>query len=82
MISGGGIFSYPGLKKKPEGKLRLLFELQPMAFLGEHARGRATNGIKNILDIVPEKLDQRSPFYWGSRTEVEMAGEYLGKRVT
>ncbi len=79
LIKRGGIFSYPGSEKKPEGKLRLLFELQPMAFLMENAGGRATNGIENILDIIPSKQDQREPIYLGSKKEVELAKDYLSR---
>lgn len=73
LIKKGGIFTYPALKKSPEGKLRLLFELQPMAFLMEQAGGRATDGKQPILDIPVEKLGQRSPIYIGSAYEVERA---------
>ena len=77
LMKGKGIFMYPALKDSPNGKLRLLFELNPMAFLIEQAGGAATNGKIPILDIVPEGLDQRSPVYIGCRDEVEKASEYL-----
>jgi fructose-1,6-bisphosphatase I len=77
LIKRGGIFTYPGLKDNPKGKLRLLFELQPMAFICEQAGGMATDGTRDILDIPVEKLDQRCPVYIGSRFEVEKAKEYL-----
>lgn len=77
LMKGKGIFMYPALKDTPNGKLRLLFELNPMAFLLEQAGGAATNGKTPILDIVPEGLDQRSPIYIGCREEVEKAGEFL-----
>lgn len=77
LMKGKGIFMYPALKDTPNGKLRLLFELNPMAFLLEQAGGAATNGTIPILDIVPEGLDQRSPVYIGCREEVEKAGEFL-----
>jgi fructose-1,6-bisphosphatase I len=73
----GGLFTYPALKEAPAGKLRLLFELQPMAFLMEQAGGVATDGRQRILDIVPDSLDQRSPIYIGSRDEVKLAAEFL-----
>jgi fructose-1,6-bisphosphatase I len=76
LIKKGGIFSYPALKNNKNGKLRLLFELQPMAFLVEQAGGMATNGSQDILSIKPESLDQRSPIYIGSRFEVEKAKEF------
>ncbi len=77
LLKKGGVFSYPALKGRPEGKLRLLFELQPMAYLMENAGGGATDGLENILDKVPNRLDERSPIYIGSGHEVEAAKEYL-----
>lgn len=77
LIKKGGIFSYPALKKSPTGKLRLIFELQPMAFILEQAGGMATDGASDILAIKPENLDHRSPVYIGSRHEVEKAREFL-----
>lgn len=62
----GGIFMYPGTIEKPKGKLRLLYECNPFAFIMEVAGGRATNGKDRILDVIPEKLHQRSPFFVGS----------------
>ena len=79
MMKGGGLFSYPALRDKPEGKLRLLFELYPLAFLCEQAGGMATNGYENILDIKLEKIHQRAPIYIGSKSEVEKAKEYIKK---
>ena len=77
LIKRGGIFTYPALKKSPKGKLRLLFELQPMAFIIEQAGGMATNGKEDILSITVEDLNQRCPIYIGSRFEVEKAKEFL-----
>ena len=77
ITSKGGLFTYPKLRTAASGKLRLLFELQPMAMLVEQAQGKATDGYVNILDKVPEKLDQRSPIYIGSKREVELANEFL-----
>jgi fructose-1,6-bisphosphatase I len=77
LIKGKGVFMYPALTDSPSGKLRLLFELFPMAFLIEQAGGSATNGDSPILDIVPESLDQRSPVYIGCREDVEKAREFL-----
>ncbi|MCZ6677358.1 MAG: fructose-1,6-bisphosphatase [Candidatus Poribacteria bacterium] len=76
---GGGIFTYPALTSARAGKLRLLFEEQPLALIVEGAGGLATNGVNDILDLVPEALEQRSPFYMGSRIEVQMARRYLTK---
>lgn len=77
LIKKGGIFTYPALKEEPQGKLRLLFELQPMAFIVEQAGGMATNGHEDILSLTVNDLGQRSPIYIGSRREVEKAGEFL-----
>lgn len=77
LIKRGGIFTYPALKKSPKGKLRLLFELQPMAFIIEQAGGMATDGKRDILSLKVENLNQRCPIYIGSRFEVEKAKEFL-----
>jgi fructose-1,6-bisphosphatase I len=63
----GGIFMYPGTIEKPKGKLRLLYESNPFAFIVEVAGGRATNGKERILDIVPTELHQRTPLFIGSK---------------
>jgi len=73
----GGIFIYPGTKKNPNGKLRLLYECNPMAYLAEQAGGMATDGFRRILDIQPESLHQRIPFFVGSRNMVSKAGEFM-----
>ena len=67
----GGIFAYPPDAKSPKGKLRLLYEANPMAFLFEQAGGLATNGTDRILDIVPTKLHERTALVLGSRKDVE-----------
>jgi fructose-1,6-bisphosphatase I len=79
IIKRGGIFTYPALKKSPNGKLRLLFELQPMAYIVEQAGGKATDGRKDILNVQVTSVNQRSPIYIGSATEVAMAGQYLSQ---
>ncbi|HLF46354.1 MAG TPA: class 1 fructose-bisphosphatase [Chitinophagaceae bacterium] len=63
----GGIFMYPGTLDKPNGKLRLLYECNPFAFIVEIAGGKATNGKERILDIQPTALHQRTPFFIGSK---------------
>jgi fructose-1,6-bisphosphatase I len=73
----GGIFMYPADSKSPRGKLRLLYEAAPLAFVCEQAGGRATDGSRDILELVPEDLHQRTPLYLGSRELVDMAEEYL-----
>ncbi len=80
LIKGGGIFTYPALKNQTKGKLRLIFELQPMAFIVEGAGGLATDGHRKILSIKPECLEQRCPIYIGSRFEAEKASEFLSNR--
>ncbi|MEX0762201.1 MAG: class 1 fructose-bisphosphatase [Dehalococcoidia bacterium] len=67
----GGIFAYPADTKSPEGKLRLVYEANPMAYVFEAAGGAAINGAKSILDIQPEKLHQRTPLVIGSAEDVE-----------
>jgi fructose-1,6-bisphosphatase I len=67
----GGVFMYPGDTKSPNGKLRLLYEASPMAFIAEHAGGAATDGRRPILDIVPGELHQRTPLVIGSKEDVE-----------
>ncbi len=73
-IIKGGIFTYPGTISKPKGKLRLLYECNPFAFIAEVAGGKATDGKQRILDIKPTELHQRTPFFVGSEdmmTELE-----------
>lgn len=77
----GGIFLYPGDKKNPQGKLRLLYEANPLAYLVEQAGGAATDGINRILDIHPKELHQRIPLVIGSKEDVEVIKEFMeGKR--
>jgi len=73
----GGVFLYPPTRQHPEGKLRLLYEANPIAFIAEQAGGLATNGKGRILDIVPENLHQRTSLIVGSRTEVETLLTFL-----
>jgi len=77
LMKGKGLFMYPALNGSPNGKLRLLFELNPMAFLVENAGGAATDGARRILDIKPESLDQRSPIFIGCSEDVGKAMEYV-----
>jgi fructose-1,6-bisphosphatase I len=67
----GGIFMYPGTTDKPKGKLRLLYECNPFAFIMEVAGGKATNGKERILDIQPTELHQRTPLFIGSKLMME-----------
>ncbi|HWB92366.1 MAG TPA: class 1 fructose-bisphosphatase [Puia sp.] len=75
----GGIFLYPATVSKPGGKLRLMYECNPFAFITEVAGGKATNGRQRILDIQPTELHQRSPFFVGSRLMMEELESYLTK---
>ncbi|MEX2467942.1 MAG: class 1 fructose-bisphosphatase [Gemmatimonadota bacterium] len=75
----GGIFMYPGERENPEGKLRLLYESAPMAMIAVQAGGRATDGTRDILDIEPNSLHQRSPLYVGSSEFVDMAERFLAE---
>ncbi|WP_128547120.1 class 1 fructose-bisphosphatase [Larkinella soli] len=67
----GGIYLYPPIPKAPTGKLRLLYECAPLAFIAEQAGGRATDGFRDILDIEPSELHQRTPLYIGATKMVE-----------
>lgn len=73
----GGIFMYPGTPAMPEGKLRLQYECNPLAFIMEVAGGKATDGKKRILDIVPTSLHERSPLFIGSKLMMEELEYYL-----
>jgi fructose-1,6-bisphosphatase I len=73
----GGIFMYPATKDKPEGKLRLMYECNPFAFIVEVAGGMATDGQQRILEIVPSEIHQRSPLYIGSSGMMEELESYL-----
>lgn len=73
----GGIFMYPGTTDKPAGKLRLMYECNPFAFIIETAGGKATNGNQRILDIQPTSLHQRTPFFIGSKNMMNDLESYL-----
>lgn len=75
----GGIFLYPQTAKDKNGKLRLLYECNPLAMIAEQAGGKATDGVKRILEIQPKGLHQRTPFMVGSVEMVEKAEEFLRK---
>jgi fructose-1,6-bisphosphatase I len=67
----GGVFLYPPTKSQPNGKLRLLYEANPMAFIAEQAGGRALDGRRRILDIQPDSIHQRTPLILGGKTELD-----------
>lgn len=73
----GGIFMYPAIKDKPGGKLRLLYECNPFAFIVEMAGGKATDGKQRILEIQPTEVHQRTPFFVGSRLMMEELETYI-----
>ncbi len=75
-LLGGGVFCYPANEKSPRGKLRLLYEANPLAFIAEQAGGAATDGYGSILDVEPTELHQRTPLYLGSKAEVELVSEF------
>jgi len=73
----GGIYMYPATDKSPKGKLRLLYEANPLAFLVEQASGKATNGTQEILDITPTELHQRVPLFIGSANMVDKLQAFI-----
>lgn len=79
ILQRGGVFLYPGDARKgyAKGRLRLLYEANPVAFCVENAGGAATDGVTRILDIVPEGLHDRTPVVFGARREVERIGRYV-----
>ena len=81
LLTGGGIYLYPAETNKPEGKLRLLYEANPLAMVVEQAGGRASTGVERILAITPQALHQRVPLLIGSGDDVAMAEAFIqGKR--
>ncbi len=75
----GGIFIYPSSYGAPSGKLRLIYECNPMAYLIEQAGGKATDGLNRILDLPVNSLHQRTPIFIGSKQMVEKAEEFMAK---
>ena len=73
----GGVYIYPSTGKSPKGKLRLLYEANPLAFIAEQAGGKASNGFDRILEVQPESLHQRVPLFIGSKNMVEKAEELM-----
>jgi fructose-1,6-bisphosphatase I len=76
-LIAGGVFLYPADTRNPNGKLRLLYEASPMAFLAEQAEGSATDGMDRILDIMPQHLHQRTPLVIGSREDVGFVADTI-----
>ncbi|NEP77531.1 MAG: class 1 fructose-bisphosphatase [Okeania sp. SIO3B3] len=77
----GGVFLYPGTVKKPQGKLRLLYESAPMAYLIEQAGGRASTGTEEILDVVANELHQRTPLVIGSKEDVALVESFIKEQA-
>ena len=77
----GGIYIYPSTSQSPQGKLRLLYECNPMAFLAEQAGGKASDGFKRIMEIEPTELHQRVPFFCGSAAMVTKAEEFMKNAI-
>jgi fructose-1,6-bisphosphatase I len=76
-LLGGGLFAYPANSQSPRGKLRLLYEANPLAFIVEAAGGAATDGARDILNIMPDELHQRTPLFIGSKEDVDTARAML-----
>lgn len=76
ILQQGGVFLYPGTVNKPEGKLRLLYESVPLAFLVEQAGGQASTGTQRLMDVVPDKLHARSPLIIGSPKNVALVESF------
>jgi fructose-1,6-bisphosphatase I len=76
----GGIYLYPGEKEKPEGKLRLLYEANPLAMVVEQAGGLASTGTMRILEVEPKSLHQRVPLLIGSREDVKLAEDFIQQK--
>lgn len=76
-ILKGGIYIYPTSTKAPKGKLRLLYECNPIAFIVEQAGGKASDGYNRIMEIEPTELHQRVPFFCGSKNMVEKVEEFM-----
>jgi len=79
LIKRGGVFMYPHLNDLPQGKLRVLYELNPMAFLIEQAGGAASTGRGRILDLQPKSLDDCSPVFIGSKPEIEKLEHFIAE---
>ena len=77
LLLGGGVFCYPRNSRRPNGKLRLLYEANPMAFLFEQAGGAAISGKDRILDIMPTALHQRVPLILGSKDDVAVYRQFV-----
>jgi len=73
----GGVFCYPSEMDKPRGKIRLLYEAGPLAFIAEQAGGYASDGYQSILDLEPQFLHERTPFFIGNRSLVQQVERFI-----
>jgi fructose-1,6-bisphosphatase I len=80
-LLGGGIFAYPPNRHHRAGKLRLLYEVNPLAFIVEQAGGAAIDGTRDVLDVQPSELHQRTPLYIGSMDDVALARRVLAGQM-
>ncbi len=80
-LLGGGVFCYPANTQSRSGKLRLLYECNPLAFIANEAGGSAFDGVNEILEVQPTELHQRSPMYIGSREDIDTAREILSRKL-
>ncbi|MEO7965759.1 MAG: class 1 fructose-bisphosphatase [Gemmatimonadaceae bacterium] len=80
-LLGGGVFAYPANTQSPKGKLRLLYECNPLAFIVKEAGGLAIDGTGDILDLQPTELHQRCPIFFGSADDIETARELLNQQL-
>ncbi len=78
----GGLYIYPGTKKAPNGKLRLMYECNPLALMAEQAGGKALDGYQRILELEPNDLHQRVPFFVGSNQLTDLATSFLSNEIT
>jgi fructose-1,6-bisphosphatase I len=78
----GGVFIYPADDKNKNGKLRLMYEANPLSYIIEQAGGRSSNGKERILDIKPGSLHQRTPLFIGSEEDVLLAEKFLSEEVS
>jgi fructose-1,6-bisphosphatase I len=81
-LINGGVFLYPATKSASNGKLRILYECNPMSFIAEQAGGKAINGRQRILEIEPIELHQRSPIVLGSKEMVEKVEDFINATVS
>jgi fructose-1,6-bisphosphatase I len=82
VLCKGGLYMYPGERKKPEGKLRLMYEAAPLTFLVEQAGGLGSTGVERVNQLTPQALHQRVPLYIGSQDDVIKAEEFLQSEST